>query len=147
MTGTSKPLIATVVASLAALGAALLPWLRTGHARRSAFALARSADALGFIDSPLRRALVVAWYLLPFLTAAVWTAAAVQRPFPAAVLGAIVGAMSVAAGAIVVSYVKAESGPVGAIASGAVALGASAWLAASERGRILTGIEREGGGS
>jgi len=144
MTGSSKPLVATVVACLAALGAALLPWLRTGQARRSAFALARSADALGFVDSPLRRALIVSWYLLPFLTALVWTAAALQRPTLAAVTGAVVGAMSVAAGAIVILLVKVETGPVAAIASGGIALGSSAWLAASRGGPA--GIA-EGGGS
>ena len=143
MGGSTKPLIATVAACLAALGAALLPWLRTGQARRSAFALARSADALGFIDSPLRRALVVTWYLLPFLTAAVWTAAALQRPGLAAGLAAVVGAMSIAAGAIVISYVKAETGPVAAIAVGTVVLGSSAWLAASRRSSGV-GMERGG---
>ena len=144
MGGTTKPMIATVVACLAALAAALLPWLRTGQARRSAFALARSADALGFIDSPVRRGLVVAWYLLPFLTAAVWTAAAVQRPGATAAIGAVVGAMSIAAGAIVIALVKAETGPVAAIATGGVALGSSAWLAA-ERRRTMKGMERGGG--
>ena len=63
-------LVATVVASLGCLVAALLPWLRAGRSTRSAFALAGSADAIGFIDTPGRRALIVSWYLLPFLVAA-----------------------------------------------------------------------------
>lgn len=128
-----KPVVLTVVASVAAFAMTILPWLRTGETRRSAFALARSADALGFVDTPLRRALVVTWYLLPFLTAATWTAAALGRHGVAAMLGAILGAMSVAAGAAVMAWLRPEPGPVGAVVAGGLALGGAAWLALSLR--------------
>jgi hypothetical protein len=127
--GATKPPALTVVACVAALGAALLPWLKTGEARRSAFALARSADALGFINSPLRRALVVSWYLLPFLTAAAWTAAALRKPIVLAGLGAVVGSMSVAAGSMFIALTRPRVGPVASVVAGAAALGGAGWLA------------------
>ncbi len=118
-----------VLSCLAVLGATALPWLRTGEARRSAFALARGADALGFIDSPGRRALLAGWYLLPFLTAAAWTAGALRRPSVVAALSALIGVMSIAAGSLVVAWVRIEAGPLAAIVAGAAALLSSASLA------------------
>jgi hypothetical protein len=125
----AKPLVLTVAACVAALGAALLPWLKTGEARRSAFALARSAGALGFIDSPLRRALVVSWYLLPFLTAAAWTAAALRKPKVVVGLGAVVGSMSVAAGSMFMALTRPGLGPVASVVTGGAAMASAAWLA------------------
>jgi hypothetical protein len=133
---TAKPLIATVIACLASLGVAFMPWLRTGQARRTAFALARSADALGFVDSPLRRALVVSWYLLPLLTAAAWTAGALGRPGLVAVLGGLVGSMSAAAGSIVMAWARPESGPIAAIATGGTAIASAVWLGRTPSVRV-----------
>lgn len=130
---TSRAATATVLACVAVLGATALPWLRTGGARRSAFAMARGADALGLVDSPGRRALLVSWYLLPFLTAATFMARALGRPFAVAGLGALLGAMSIAAGSLVIAWARPEIGPVAAVASGAAALGAAGWLARSIR--------------
>jgi len=127
----AKPVVATVIACLMALAAALLPWLRTGQARRSAFALARSADALGLIDTPLRRALVVSWFLLPLLTAAAWTAGALGKPGLVAALAGMVGSMSVAAGSIVMAWTRPEPGSVAAVATGGAALACAAWLGRS----------------
>jgi hypothetical protein len=124
----AKPLVLTVVMCLASLASALLPWLKTGETRRSAFALARSADALGFMDSPLRRGLVVSWYLLPLLTAAVWTGAALRRPIVVAVLGAVVGSMSVAAGSMFMSLARPGVGPVASVIAGTAALLSAGWL-------------------
>ena len=126
-----KPVIATAVACVAALAAAFLPGLRTGEARRAAFALARSADALGFIDSPLRRALVVSWYLLPLLAAAAWTAGALGRPALLALFGGLVGSMSAAAGSIVIAWTRTEVGSIAAIVTGSIALMCALWLARS----------------
>jgi len=125
----ATPIVATVAACMAALGAAFLPWLTTGEARRSAFALARSADALGFIDSPVRRAMVLSWYLLPLLTAAVWTAGALRQPVAVAALAAVVGSMSVAAGSMFMSLARPGLGPVAAVVAGIVTLAGSVWLA------------------
>jgi hypothetical protein len=128
-----RPLAITVAACLAALAAAFLPWLKTGETRRSAFGLARSADALGFIDSPLRRAMVVSWYLLPLLTAGVWTAAAFRRTMVVAVVGAIVGSMSVAAGSMFMAVARPGPGPVASVIAGGAAVAGSGWLAWSGR--------------
>jgi hypothetical protein len=133
--------VATVAACVAALVAAFLPWLRTGDARRSAFALARSADTLGFVDSPLRRVLVVSWYLLPLLVAAVWTAAALGRAGLVTVFGGLVGSMSAAAGSIVIRWAEPELGPIAAIVTGGIAVMCALWLARS----VVSG--RSSGGS
>ena len=130
---TSRAATATVLATVAILGATALPWLRTGGARRSAFAIARGADALGLVDTAGRRALLVSWYLLPFLTAATFTARAVGRPGAVAGLGALVGAMSIAAGSLVIAWARPEIGPVAAVAFGAAALSGAGWLARSIR--------------
>jgi hypothetical protein len=136
-----KPIVATVLACVAALVAAFLPWLRTGDARRSAYALARSADALGVIDSPLRRALLVSWYLLPLVVAAAWTAGALGRPAMTAVFGGLAGSMSAAAGSIVIVWTEPEVGSIAAIAAGGAALACALWLASAvARGR--TSVDR-----
>ena len=124
----SRAVILAVLACLAVLGTTALPWLRTGEARRSAFALARGADALGYIDTPGRRALLVSWYLLPFLTAAAWTAGALRRPSVVATLALLIGTMSIVAGALVMAWVRVEPGPLGAVAAGAAAVVCAAWV-------------------
>jgi hypothetical protein len=125
---TSRAVAATVVASLAAFVAALLPWLEAGRTHRSAFALARSADAIGFVDTPGRRVLVASWYLLPLLVAAVWTAGALGRPILTGALGVAVGSMSVAAGSMVWRWVGLESGPAAALGAGALTVASGVWL-------------------
>lgn len=139
----SRAVIVAVVACLGVLGATALPWVRTGDARRSAFALARGADALGYIDTPGRRALLVSWYLLPFLTAAAWTAGALRRPSVVAAVALLVGAMSIAAGALVMTWVRIEPGPVGAVLAGAAAVIGGAWIVragpASREGTSIQG--------
>jgi hypothetical protein len=139
----TRAVATAVVACLAVLGATALPWLRTGDARRSAFALARGADALGFIDSPGRRALLVTWYLLPFLAAAAWTAGALRRPAVVATLAALIGVMSIVAGSLVIAWVRFEAGPLAAVAAGAAAVGSAGWLARTiASARRDTPIER-----
>jgi hypothetical protein len=123
------PTIATVASALACLGAALVPWLRTGEATRSAFGLARSASVLGLFDGAPRRICLALWYLLPFLVAATWTAAAAGKPLVAAAIGGIVGATSLAAGILVIVLAKAEPGPIAAIAAGSTMLISATFLA------------------
>jgi hypothetical protein len=125
----SRAVVIAVLSCLAALAATALPWLRTGNASRSAFALARGADALGFIDTPGRRALLVSWYLLPLSTAAAWTAGALRRPAIVATLAALIGVMSIAAGSLVLAWVRVEAGPLAAIVAGAAALLSAGWVA------------------
>jgi hypothetical protein len=128
----------TVGASIAVFVAALLPWLRTGRASRSAFGLARTADALGLIEGWPLRLLVTSWYLLPLLVAATWTAGALRRPALVATLGAIVGILSITAGLVVALLVRAEVGPVASVGAGTAALAGAIWLArdrGTSRGR------------
>lgn len=142
-----KPVVVTVLASCAALAGALLPWLRTGNARRSAFALARSAEALGFIDTSFRRTLVVLWYLLPFATALVWTAGVIRQPAVVLVGGILVGSMSVTAAWIFVSLARSGGpGPAVSLTAGLATLAGSGWLAWSLRSRAEAGAPMEGVG-
>jgi hypothetical protein len=129
---------ATVASSLAVLGAALLPWLRTGNATRSAFGLARSASVLGLFDGAPRRVCLALWYLLPFLVAATWTAGAARRPLLTALLGGIVGLTSLVAGTLVVVLARPAPGPVVAIGAGAAAIGSAVLLA---RGTMRAGSD------
>ena len=125
----TAPLAATVASAVAVLGAALLPWLRTGEARRSAFSLARAAQGLGLFEGWSRRLVIGLWFLVPLLVAATWTAGALRRPMLVATLGGFVGAMSVAAGWVVQASVPGQVGPVAGMVSGALALVSASWLA------------------
>jgi hypothetical protein len=140
---TSRPAVsgraaiaATVASSLAVLGAAFLPWLRTGDATRSAFGLARSASVLGLFDGAPRRVCLALWYLLPFLVAATWTAGAARRPLLTASLGGIVGLTSLVAGILVVVLARPAPGPVAAIGAGVAAIASAVVLA---RGTMRAG--------
>ena len=145
MTAARSPTIATVASALACLVAALLPWLRTGEATRSAFGLARSASVLGLFDGAPRRICLAIWYLLPFLVAATWTAAAAGKPALAAGLGGIVGLTSLAAGILVIALVKAEPGPGLAIATGAASiLSATTLVRSIKKGRTPAEPPSEG---
>ena len=132
-----------MAAGVAVLVAALLPWLRTGEARRSAFALARSAQALGLFEGGSRRLLLSMWFLMPMLVAATWTAGALRRPVAVAVLGGFVGAMSVAAGWVVQAKVPGQIGPVAGIVAGALAMASAAWLALTRARVARHGRETE----
>lgn len=145
--GALAPTIATVAGSIAALAGALLPWLRTGQARRSAFALARSADALGFVDTPLRRTLVILWYLVPFATAVVWTAAVLKQPVLVVAAGAMVGSLSIAAAWIYLTLADpGEPGPAVALTAGLVTVASAGWLAWSLKSRAAAAAPMEGVG-
>jgi len=72
-------LVVAVGAAVAlVVDAVLLPWHRSGRARRNAFALARAAHSLGLVTSTPRRVLFVGVYLVP-LAAAVAVLAAVDH--------------------------------------------------------------------
>lgn len=121
--------MATVAASVAVFGAALLPWLRTGRAWRSAFGLARSADRLGLLEGWPLRVLAASWSLLPLLVAATWTAGALRRRRLVATFGAVVGALSTTAGLLVVLLLRVEVGPVVGVVAGAATMAAAVWTA------------------
>jgi hypothetical protein len=145
VTGQRRAVAATIASSIAVLLAALLPWLRTGEAHRSAFGLVRSAAVLGLFDGPARRACLVIWLLLPLLVAATWTAGALRKPMAVATLGGVVGSASVIAGVLVMRLVPAQPGSVAAIVTGAATM-ASAGLAVrtTVRGRRSSRMTTEG---
>lgn len=141
MTAGRRAEAATVAASLACLGAAVLPWLRTGEASRSAFALARSASVLGLFDGAPRRVCLALWYLMPFLVAATWTAGAARRPLLTAALGGIVGLTSLAAGILVIVLARPAPGPIAALGAGVAAIGSAAILMRRTTRRAAVGAE------
>jgi hypothetical protein len=110
---------------------AFLPWGYSGKAGRSGFELARTADRLGLVDTPLLRAMVSAVAVLPFLAAAAWTAAALGRFRWVATLAGVTGAMALAAAVVVWRTplrpavglgVVAVAGGVGVLSAGALAV-------------------------
>lgn len=134
----SVPIVLTVAATVSVLVATLLPWLRSGSAVRNAYALTRSAAIIGVFDGWSRRACLALVYALPLLVAATWTAGAVGRRGTTALLGGVVGAVSIAAGIMVTAQTTPEIGPISAIAAGTVAVGAAAWLARNIGPGIVT---------
>lgn len=144
MTASGRAVVPTVLSSLAVLGAAFLPWLRTGAASRSAFGLARSASVLGLFDGAPRRVCLALWYLMPFLVAATWTAGALRRPLLTATLGGIVGLTSLAAGILVIILARPVPGPIVAVGAGVAAV-FSGGLLARKTLRKPRDISDEGG--
>lgn len=76
--------------------AALLPWHRSGEVERSAFELARAADALGLVTGGPRRLLFLCLAVLPLLAALALAAAVAQRPRVVGVMSCIVGVVGLA---------------------------------------------------
>jgi hypothetical protein len=141
MSAGGRAVLTTVACSVVCVLAALLPWLRTGNATRSAFGLARSAEVLGLFDGAPRRFCLALWYLMPFLVAATWTAGAARRPLLAAILGGAVGLTSAIAGILVIVLARPAPGPVAAVFTGSAAIASAAVLAiATIRARMR--IER-----
>jgi hypothetical protein len=126
----------TVGAMVAIALAAALPWAHSGHATRSAFALARTADELGVVRGPLARGLFIALAFVPAAAGASWVAAALGWHRLVAGLG-IVGGLLTITGVIVVWQVPVERG-VGvtlALVSGLLALAGALAIALAERNR------------
>ena len=114
---------------LSILFAALLPWLRTGNARRSAFGLTRSAAALGLLGTWPRKIFAVVIFLIPLAVAGAWTAGALRRPMLVASLGGLLGATSLIAGSIALSQLPRAPGSLTAVVAGSAVLGSAGWLA------------------
>ena len=125
-------LVASAIVVIAV--AAALPWVRSGRASRSAFALARTADELGVVRGPFARGLFIGLALLPAAAALVWVAAALRWHRVVAGLGAVAGLLTIV-GVVTVwrAPVEAGAGVTLAAAAGVVALVGSALIARSER--------------
>jgi hypothetical protein len=122
-------LVVAVGGAVAVLLTALLPWARTGEARRSAFSLARTVDALGLAETLSLQVLLKSFFLLPILVGVCWTLAALGRPRLAGLVGALIGAMGVGAGLVVLAApVTAAVGAAFGILAGTASLAASVAL-------------------
>ncbi len=133
MTTRRAPVVLAVAAAVASVVASLLPWLRSGSAVRSGFALGRDAWAAGLADVRLGKALLVAWFLTPALTAGAWTAASLRRTRAAGFLALACGAVTVtAATAVLASGVAPLAGPYVATITGAAASFGGIWLLAGK---------------
>ncbi|MCA1842146.1 MAG: hypothetical protein LC792_02960 [Actinobacteria bacterium] len=117
--------MAAAAGAVAVLVGTLLPWARSGRVTRSGFALAGSLRAAGFVDTPPRRALLVALQLTPVLVAAAWTAAVLRRPGLAAVLAVADGAIGVGAAVVAlrVAHSHALGGAVATVLAGIATTG------------------------
>jgi len=130
----SAALVVAAGASAAVVAASLLPWVRSGEVDRSGFALAGAARRAGLSDIRLVRAVIDAWFVLPALAAAAWTAATMRREKTAAVFSILTGAVGIGNGiAVLASHVETRAGPPASIAAGAVAMASGFWLARQGR--------------
>lgn len=109
---------------------AFLPWTRSGATRRSGFATARTADALGFIEGAALRVLVTTWYLLPVVVLGAVVATVARRHLVSALLAVAAGVLGLTAAAIVLaSPLRPTAGPMAAILAGIVAIAGGLGLA------------------
>jgi len=123
-----------VVAALAVLSVAFLPWAHSGQRERAAFALARTARNLRLADTVPLRILLVAYYVMPLLVAVTWLAAVGGKWAFAAAAAALSGAVAVAAGAVVLyAPVRPGAGPWASMVAGMAALAGGGWLAWEQR--------------
>lgn len=122
-----------VAAGAAVVLGAAAPWVRTGEVRRSAFALARTARALGLVETGPQRAAVLALFLTPTAVAAMVLALSLRRHRLAGLVGGVVGLVAVAAGVVGTRLpADVEVGPrVTLVAGLALLVGSAAelWLA------------------
>jgi hypothetical protein len=110
----------------------LLPWHRSGRARRDAFALARVADELGLVTGILRQALFVGIFLLPLLAACTFVAAVAGARRVAAACACAAGVVGLSSAAVVLRQPGGrQAGPAVAIAAAVTAVGCSLCLVLS----------------
>ena len=134
-----------MIGSFGVVVGAARPWLRTGAATRSAFALARSARNLGLIDSGPRRVAMTLLFLTPMLCGAVVLLFALRRRRSAAVIAATIGVVGLAAGYVGRSLPGNGGAPSGVwltIGSGAVAFGGSLLVLIAPRVERRSGTHR-----
>jgi hypothetical protein len=120
----------TVTGSIGAALAPVLPWARTGRAKRTGFALAQLAQRLHVASNRPMKALLIGIALLPLLGAVVWTAAALD--WTRVMAGSAAGAGCVAiAGAVIVWRAPVDPliGPVVGAVAGATAVAGAIWTA------------------
>lgn len=122
-----------VLAAAGVLVGAAAPWVRSGAVRRSAFGLARTARAIGLVETGPQRVAVVMLFLTPMAVAALLLALSAGRHRLAGMLGGVVGLVALAAGWVGLRLPGAlPVGPRVTLVAGAALLAGSAaevWLA------------------
>ncbi len=108
--------------SVLVVGGAALPWFTVGGRTRSAFAIARSAQLLHLVDTPIRRAAVVVLFCTPMLASAVLIALSLGTRRVAASLGGTLGVIGLGTGALGLSVSGTDRfGPMITTVGGALA--------------------------
>ena len=135
MTSQQGPSDRTVVRALLLAGSALvvggaaLPWFTVGGRTRSAFAIARSAQLLNLVDTPIRRAAVVVLFGTPMLASAVLIALSLRSRRVAAALGGTLGVIGLGTGAFGLSVSGTDRfGPMVTTIGGVLATVSAIWL-------------------
>lgn len=119
--------IVTVAAACAVVAAAFLPWGRSGQRSRSSFELVDVAERAGLLPSPWA-GLAPIWYLVPALVGLAVIALAVGRPTMSAVLGGVIGVMSITGSTLLFrSPLIPEIGAWTALVTGTVATAGALW--------------------
>lgn len=125
---TAARLLLLAGSALIVTGAAL-PWFRLGGRNRSAFAIARSAQLLDLVDTPVRRAAVTVLFFTPMLGSAVLLVVALGRRRLAAVLGGVLGVVGSGTGTVGLAVSGPDRiGPMITSIGSAISLLAAVWL-------------------
>lgn len=108
--------------------AGFLPWSSTGRSR-SGLELARTLHEVGLSGDGAARILLAVFLFTPFLAATVWVAALARRRLLVAGLGAVTGAVAVAAGILLrTTSLRTAPGVDAAVATGILALAGAGFL-------------------
>jgi hypothetical protein len=125
--------VVALVAEIAVVLAAALPWATNGHTSRNSFQLVHAAQRLDVLDGAAVHVAPL-WFAVPALVAAAWVALTLDRPAVATVLGIVVGGLGLGAAlATIRSPLRTEPGVVVALAASIVVLAVSSSVLAGRQ--------------
>ena len=134
------PAIVAVGSGVLVCVGAGLPWLRIGRVDRSAFALARSVQALDLLDGTLARVCVVALFCTPALVGGVLVTVSLGWWRAAATLSGLLTVLGLAGGYVGMRFAPAtRPGPAVTLAGGVLGMAAVVALVRKRRQAWTTG--------
>lgn len=131
---TPARVLVLVGAALVVAGASL-PWFTLGGRGRSVFAIARSAQLLDLVDTPVRRAAVTALFFTPMLASLLLLLVALGWRRSSAAVGGTLG--FIGSGTAMVGLVVSgpdQFGPMMTVIGSVLALMSAVWLARRANG-------------
>jgi hypothetical protein len=86
--------IVAIAGAAVVVAGAFLPWIRSGATTRNSFAMLQIADDLGVINGWPRRAVLVAWFVMPAACGALLLVSLGRRRWPVAALAGAIAAVA-----------------------------------------------------